>query len=137
MAGLPQYLGLLHFDQWPFLDSLHGIMTPSVLGLQLLLRLHLCSLLASQSAKYQHLSVTTPSCLQNHLETNTHDQYQLPTQGTTMATSETQTMCVGRKEILLKRSYSMILFSLSPLISHPQLSSINCPSNTKVSLVSC
>lgn len=88
----------------------------------------------SQSAEYQRLSMTTPLCPQNHLESNTHNQYKLPTQGTTMATSGTQTTCIGPEELLLKRSYSMILFSLSPLISHPQLSSINFPSNTKVLL---
>jgi len=84
--------------QWPFIGSLHGAkpqllcMTPSVLGHQLQLRLHLHQWLsmASHSAQPQ-LFFMIPSCLQNqyHLD----DSYTLPSpataQGTTLAISWT------------------------------------------------
>ena len=71
-------------------------MTPSVLGPQLQLRLHLHQWpsMASHSAEPQLLCVT-PSCLQNQYHLG--DSYTLPSpataQGTTLAISGTQPLC--------------------------------------------
>ena len=92
--------------QQPLIGSLYSVkpqflcMTPSVLGHQLQLRLHLhpWPSMASHSAKPQLLSLT-PSCCQNqyHLD----DSYILPSpdeaQGTTLAISGTQLLCAIRK----------------------------------------
>ena len=88
--------------QQPLIGSLHGAkpqllcMTPSVLGHQLQLRLHLHQWpsMASHSAEPQLLFMT-PSCLQNQYHLG--DSYTLPSpataQGTTLAISGTQPLC--------------------------------------------
>ena len=92
--------------QQPLIGTLHGAkpqllcITPSVLGIQLQLRLHVHQWpsMPSHSAEPQLLCVT-PSCLQNqyHLD----DSYTLPStaaaQGTTLAISVTQLLCALRK----------------------------------------
>ena len=81
-------------------------MTPSVLGLQLQLRLHLHQWpsMASHSTEPQLLCVT-PSCLQNQYHLG--DPYTLPSpataQGTTLAISGTQPLC--SQKILPRRCH--------------------------------
>jgi hypothetical protein len=92
--------------QQPLIGFLHGAKpqllytTPSVLGHQLQLRLHLhqWSSMASHSAKPQLLCLT-PTCLQNQYHLG--DSYTLPSpaaaRGTTLANSGTQPLCALKK----------------------------------------